>query len=58
MTGDCHVRFCEKLVGQFHRLTLHVDEGTNRMLKQISINCVGQQCHRINFIPAHAMYLI
>jgi len=21
MTGDCHVRFCEKLVGKFHRLT-------------------------------------
>ena len=23
MTGDCHVRFCEKLVGKFHRLTHH-----------------------------------
>ena len=21
MTGDCHVRFCEKLVGKFHRST-------------------------------------
>ena len=23
MTGDCHVRFCEKPMGRFHRLTHH-----------------------------------
>ena len=23
MTGDCHVRFCEKLAGRFRRLTHH-----------------------------------
>ena len=23
MTGDCHVRFCEKLAGKFRRLTHH-----------------------------------